>query len=116
MVRMLYRSDADFYAVMGPVFGSRRIEKMTRDRFYDDEGKIWYVIEGKGAASVLGKTIKNFWAEDDQSAEEILHAMTERHKQLSGIVPRAHRTAFESRGFAVSEYRQNFMEVVYEND
>ena len=58
MVKVLKRGDADFYALLGPVFGSREIEKITRDRFYDDTGKIWYVVCGKGAASVLGSTIK----------------------------------------------------------
>ena len=47
-IRKLTRTDEDFYAVLGPVFGSRLIEKQTRDRFYDDAGKVWYVITGKG--------------------------------------------------------------------
>ena len=54
MVRILTRNDEDFYRLLGPVFGSRQIEKITRDRFYDDEGKIWYVVPNKGAASVSG--------------------------------------------------------------
>lgn len=52
-IRKLIRSDEDFYAVLGPVFGSRLIEKQTKDRFYDDADKVWYVVQGKGAASVL---------------------------------------------------------------
>ena len=46
------RSDPNFYLLVGPYFGSRKIERQTRDRFYDDPGKIWFVTEG-GAASLL---------------------------------------------------------------
>ena len=33
------RSDPNFYLLVGPYFGSRKIERQTRDRFYDDPGK-----------------------------------------------------------------------------
>ncbi len=71
-IRKLTRADGDFYTVMGPVFGSRLIEKQTKDRFYDDAGKVWYVIPGKGAASLLGNTVKNFWAVNADIAEALI--------------------------------------------
>lgn len=116
MVDVMIRGDERFYRVLGPVFGSRQIEKITHDRFYDDDGKIWYVIEGKGAASVLGKTIKNFWAEDDGCAEEILTFMKTRHENLNGIVPRVYQAEFERAGFCVQDFKRNFVEVFYEKN
>jgi len=114
MVKVLTRNDADFYRLLGPVFGSRRIEKMTRDRFYDDAGKIWYVVCDKGAAGVSGSTIKNFYAEDSDTACAILEKMKEKHARLDGIVPRIYRAEFEKAGFTAFEYKRNFMEVSYE--
>ena len=38
------RKDPDFYSIMGPVFGSREIQRKTGDRFFDDENKEWYII------------------------------------------------------------------------
>lgn len=111
MVRILTRNDEDFYKLLGPVFGSRQIEKITRDRFYDDEGKIWYVVPNKGAASVSGVTIKNFYAENPDVAEAILQKMIEKHSRLNGIVPRIYQAEFEKAGFTVTEYKRNFMEV-----
>ncbi len=116
MVKVLMRGDVDFYALLGPVFGSRQIEKTTHDRFYDDEGKIWYVKDGQGAASVSGVTIKNFYAENEHAACAILEKMKERHSRLDGIVPRIYQAEFEQAGFSVNEYKRNFMEVSYEQD
>ena len=49
-VLRMNRSSAGFYEIMGPVFGSRAIERDTHDRFYDDADKEWYCIPGEGAA------------------------------------------------------------------
>ncbi len=114
MIRILTHNDADFYHLLGPVFGSRQIEKITRDRFYDDAGKIWYVLPDQGAASVMGATIKNFYAENPEAADAILEMMIKKHAQLNGIVPRIYQAEFEKAGFTVIEYKRNFMEVTHE--
>ena len=38
------RKDPDFYSIMGPVFGSREIQRKTGDRFFDDDNKEWHVF------------------------------------------------------------------------
>lgn len=107
------RNEADFYRLLGPYFGSRRIEKETRDRFYDDPGKTWYVTSG-GVASVLGGSIRNFWAEDNARAKALLAAMLEDGAVTGGIVPRLHEDAFAEMGFSAAPHRKNFLEVYYE--
>lgn len=108
----LNRANEDFYAQMGPVFGSRHIEKETNDRFYDDAGKQWYLITGRGAASVMGVTIKNFWADSPEAAAALIDAMrVDAVEALCGVIPRRHRTVFEAAGFSCLEHRRNFMEV-----
>ena len=106
------RAQADFYTLLGPVFGSRGIEKATHDRFYDDQGKVWYVICGKGAASVSSGVIKNFWADSDEAADAMLEEIRRHNDALSGIVPLAYEGAFRRAGFVVAKHSKNFMEVI----
>lgn len=112
-VLRLDRNHEDFYDCMGPVFGSRRIEQDTKDRFYDDPGKIWYLIPGQGAASVLGDTIKNFWAATPEAALSLLGALVREYEWLDGIVPNQHEDSFEEAGFSCQGHRKNFLEVHY---
>lgn len=106
------RTQENFYALLGPVFGSRSIEKETKDRFYDDAGKSWYVIAEHAAASVLSGSIRNFWADSDAAADGILKKMLRDESTLSGVVPLAYEGAFRRAGFAIEKYRKNFMEVL----
>lgn len=112
----LTRASEDFYALLGPVFGSRAVERATHDRFYDDADKTWYYAAGRGAASVSGGAIRNFWAGDGECAEALLDAMLGDASRLQGIVPRTHAEVFERRGFDVNLYRKNFIEVRYEKN
>ena len=110
-IRRLTRSDEDFYTVMGPIFGSRLIEKQTKDRFYDDPAKVWFVIPGKGAASLLDCIIKNFWAVNDETADTLVSARVQEQKWLDGVLPRTYEDVFKRHGFETSDHRVNFIEV-----
>ncbi len=113
-VLKMNRKSESFYEVLGPVFGSRVIEQETHDRFYDDPEKEWYVIQGRGAASVKGGQIKNFWAVDDAAAGELIDAMKVEHSTLHGVVPKQQEKAFQEQGFLTFARRVNFIEVTYE--
>ena len=112
-VLRLSRQDGEFYEYLGPVFGSRVVEQETRDRFYDDPGKVWYCVPGQGATSVLEDTIKNFWAANALTAEALLQEIQADFSRLRGIVPRVYEPVFRRAGFSASAYRKNFMEVRY---
>lgn len=101
---------------MGPIFGSRVIEQETHDRFYDDFGKQWYLVPGSGAASVLGGKIRNFWAANPETADELICALKQDYARLSGVLPRQYETAFRQRDFKTSSYRRNFIEVYYNEE
>ncbi len=116
MVLKMNRASEDFYEVMGPVFGSRIIEQQTKDRFYDDPGKKWYVIPDQGAASVKDGVIRNFWAANQEIAEKLIQAMLRDYVNLRGIVPNAYEMAFEQSGFRTCAHRINFLEVRYVQD
>ena len=107
------RNCEDFYELMGPVFGSRVIEQDTKDRFYDDAGKLWYLIPGHGAASVLDETIKNFWVSTSEAAARLLKELMQDYRRLDGIVPNRHEKSFKEAGFTCMGHRKNFLEVHY---
>lgn len=59
--------DPDFYKIMGPVFGSRLIQRETGDRFYDDDNKDWYISLDNlnnviAVVSVSNNVIKNIYS------------------------------------------------------
>lgn len=112
----LNRDTEAFYEHMGPVFGSRIVEQETRDRFYDDPGKQWYLLPGQGVASVMGHTIKNFWAVNDNIAEELIRTLASDYAQLDGVLPRTYEKIFQQFGFRTTGYRKNFIEVHYEKN
>ena len=115
-IKRLTRTDEEFYLYMGPVFGSRAIEKKTKDRFYDDAGKVWLVVPGMGAASLLGHTVKNFWAEDEETAAALIQALKAEDDLLDGVLPRTHELVFRSLGFETQAYRNNFIEVYWHEE
>jgi len=96
----LERNNPDFYRLLGPVFGSREIEKKSHDRFYDDPGKVWYLVPGQAAASVLENTVKNFWADSAEAGDALLQGLIQEYDSLHGIVPLCYSDLFEARGFA----------------
>lgn len=69
--------DPDFYKILGPVFGSRKVQRITGDRFYDDDKKEWYVSLNENgqvisALSVMNDSIKNIYSEDHRDLETLL--------------------------------------------
>ncbi|MBE5786184.1 MAG: hypothetical protein E7324_01440 [Clostridiales bacterium] len=113
----LNQTSPDFYMLMGPVFGSRQVEKDTKDRFYDDPGKQWYLIPGKGAASVKDGVLRNFWTREEKDAQTLIEAMLQDYPALTGVAPLCYRDAFYRAGFLTVLYRKNFVEVSrYEAD
>ncbi len=107
----LNRKSEDFYLHMGPVFGSRRVDMTTRDRFYDDADKQWYVIPKRGAVSLRGNAIRNFWAVGDETANALIAAILADYPQLEGIAPKQYESNFKEAGFRTESHRRNFIKV-----
>lgn len=107
------RSNPDFYKVMGPVFGSRLIQRQTNDRFYDDPDKEWF-IEQSGdhidyVISVKDGVIKNIYLENGAKAVEALKAIY--LDVTSGIVPACYAGVYMEAGYLVSENSANFVTI-----
>lgn len=112
-VLRLNRASAGFYDIMGPIFGSRIVERATRDRFYDDPDKLWYCLPGEGAASLRRGSVRNFWASSEGAARRLIEALMEDNARIEGVIPIPYAQEFERAGFDVRPYRVNFVEVEY---
>ncbi len=115
-VQRMNRQSERFYEYMGPVFGSRIVQRETHDRFFDDPDKEWFFVQGHGAASVAKNVIKNFWAADEETAKALIACLQGNYRHLRGIVPATHESVFERTGFITKKYKKNFIEVCYERD
>lgn len=101
-----------FYEFMGPVFGSREVQRTTGDRFYDDPDKTWWIyINDKQVVAVLsvkGSEIKNVYGEREYLAillKEVYPFVS------SGIVPCIYREIYDSTGYKVSEKSSNYVNI-----
>ena len=106
--------DPDFYSIMGPVFGSREIQRKTGDRFFDDENKEWHVfMDSQGyvttVISVCNNLIKNVYSSNMDELTLLLKEICPEIK--SGIVPIAYTEIYKNAGYRVSESSKNFVEI-----
>ena len=111
MIRRMKNSDSGFYEHMGKIFGSRKVQKDTADRFYDDDGKEWISEIEKGAVlavvSVKDYGIRNVYAED---AQPLITILKEIHAEVfGGTVPMAYKDAYIEAGYEISEEKKNFL-------
>lgn len=98
--------DSGFYEIMGPVFGSRKVERVTGDRFYDDDDKIWYVdlgVDGGllSVVSVKRKVIKNIYAENGESLKSILTELKPLVK--ASIVTKVYEDIYNEAGYVAQD-------------
>lgn len=95
-----------FYSLLGPIFGSRQIQRVTGDRFYDDDDKVWYVDSddmGKVTCvvSVKGNVIKNIYTENANALKEILQELRPLVKQ--SIVPVVYIDVYQETGYMIED-------------
>lgn len=113
MVKRMKNIDPGFYGYMGKIFGSRRVQRDTADRFYDDDDKEWIMdVTEKtvnAVISVARSKIKNVYAEDVFSLTAILEKV---YPEVSdGIVPIIYREAYIEAGYRIVEEKKNFMSI-----
>ena len=111
MIKRMSNDAPEFYGYMGRVFGSRKVQKETADRFYDDDEKDWIVgIEENAVASVVSikdSCIKNVYVEDVLS---LICVLKEVFAEVSGgTVPIAYRNAYIEAGYEILQEKKNFL-------
>lgn len=113
MIKRMINTDKDFYKYMGKIFGSRNIQRVTSDRFYDDNGKEWVIeISQNTVAAVISikdSVIKNVYAEDAFCLIEILKEL---YPEIStGTVTNAYAEIYTSAGYKIVEEKKNFLKI-----
>lgn len=113
MIKRMNNSSPEFYGYMGKIFGSRKVQKETSDRFYDDDGKEWILhIDKKSVSAVVSvkdNIIKNVYAEDAFALMEILRGIyTEIY---NGLVPISYKEIYVGAGYKIVEEKKNFLEI-----
>lgn len=111
MRKRMFNTDSGFYKYMGKIFGSREIQRVTSDRFYDDDGKEWIMEISQNVViaiiSVKDSVIKNVYAEDVFCLAEILKEM--RPEISIGIVTNLYREVYATAGYEIVEEKKNFV-------
>lgn len=104
MIQKMTNRTPGFYELMGPVFGSRDIEKITGDRFFDDDDKIWHIhLSSNGALtaciSIKDDIIKNVWGQNEHDLFLLLKGVME--DVMGGIVPNIYEHLYLEAGFTI---------------
>lgn len=107
MIVKMNNQKEKFYFYMGEVFGSRKIQNDTKDRFFDDDTKEWYLFlkEEKVVAciSINNTTIKNVYAKEEECLERIFVKIL-KDKQISpSIVTNKYETLYKKVGLKVKK-------------
>ncbi len=114
MIISITNQSKNFYTHLGKVFGSREIERLTNDRFYDDDDKTWYLYYNKGVpdtfVSVKGKVIKNIWSESEKHLIEVLKHIKAIVKE--SLVTKHFKECYEKANYKIIENgSKNFIKI-----
>lgn len=116
MILKLTNRSKNFYAYLGIVFGSREAEKVTGDRFYDDDDKDWYIYfhNNKPTAfvSVQQSKIKNVWGDNREHLIKTLQEVNKKESIKESVVPIVFKKEYEAAGFLeTGNGYKNFMKI-----
>lgn len=116
MILKLTNKSKNFYAHLGNVFGSREIERITGDRFYDDDEKIWYIYYDKGNpvafVSIKNNVIKNVWSDNEELLTRTLKEVCKKEPVAKSVVPIVFKDLYVESGFTViGNGYKNFIEI-----
>lgn len=118
MILKLTNKSKNFYAHIGKVFGSRKVEQITSDRFYDDDDKVWYIFFRRGSGvpdtfvSVRQNKIKNVWTENSDHLVEVLKKILKDWPIKESVVPAVFKEEYEAAGFdVIGNGYKNFIKI-----
>lgn len=119
-VKTLSRKNKDFYRLLGPIFGSRKVAKEIGINVYDDSDKEWFVaMDGEvliGLASLRGSIISDCYVRPNYRRAGIFKMLLAQVLLVPIPVFRANCTslslgAFLAQGFHIISKTKNFTKV-----
>lgn len=115
MYKRINQNDKDFYIYLGSIFGSRKIERETKDRFYDDPDKEWiiHINKCKIIDSVISLDrhgiLKNIYSENEISTVYSLKSIY--NEVVTGVLPSLYADLYKKSGYQVEPTHKNFVKV-----
>lgn len=118
-IERLNRDDPDFYRLIGPFFGSRKVAAEVGIHIYDDADKIWVVgslsHDIVAIMSLRGKTISDCYVLPEHRGSGIFTRMLSRclaeHGGSIATCTAASLPAFLAAGFEIVSSTKNFTRV-----
>lgn len=119
-IRTMSNDNKAFYQLLGPLMGSRSVEKEVGIHIYDDTDKEWYTawIDGVfiGVASVRGVNVSDCYVKPAHRRNGALTAMIlsiikDHPEKLRATCTGMSVGAFEKAGFIVKKKTKNFYKV-----
>lgn len=119
-IRRMSNANPDFYRMLGPLMGSRQVEKEVGIRLYDDEDKEWYTAwHGgvfAGVASVRGSVVSDCYVKPSFRCNGALTALlssivTDSGHSLKASCTKMSAGVFEKAGFVEVKRTKNFVMV-----
>lgn len=114
-IEMMTNADTDFYLYMGKIFGSRIIQNITGDRFFDDNEKVWYLHfdtqkRADAYVSIKNNVIKNVYA---KNAGSLVSVLKELFSDVGiSMVPEIYKNEFLQAGYEILDNtHKNFVKV-----
>lgn len=112
MIVIVDKNTKNKYQILGPLFGSREVQRVTNDRFYDDEDKVWYLYKSKSGydtfVSVKNDCVKNVYSRNKKHLIQVLQKL---EKIEFGKVPAVYKEEFEKAGFDILKVENNFVSI-----
>lgn len=117
MIIPITNESKNFYLHLGKIFGSREVQRVTNDRVYDDDDKVWYLYYDKGVpntfVSVENNVIKSVWTENEKHLVEVLKEI--RLQIRESIVTKHFTDCYLEAGYTITDNgSKNFLKIVGE--
>jgi len=116
-IRVMSNDNPAFYRLLGPLMGSRKVEKEVGIRMYDDADKFWYTAWSEdvfvGVASVRGRVVSDCYVKPQHRSmgalTAILGSIVSDHPcGLKAVCTSMSRGVFERAGFNQVAKTKNF--------
>lgn len=120
MIITITNKSKNFYVHLGRIFGSREIERLTKDKMYDDDNKVWYVYYKRGNpvtfVSVVDGVVKNVWSDDRKLLVDVLKKINKDLSIKNSTVIKYFEKEYEKAGLKVNKKSKNFVTIRSDND
>ena len=116
-VKVMNKTQSDFYQVIGPFFGNRQMSKEVGIQPFDDDEKTWFVsmigTNPVGVASLKGSTISDCWVKPSNRNEGVFSSLLDyivrnTNSNLKANCTNMSKRIFQKFGFVENKQTKNY--------